>query len=272
MIGLTWHSRPVQRARKKFASSIALVLGAPLIASSIALVSCATVSSAPAEGARGSRLIAPMQGWYAIYREGERVGTERFTITSTGGVWRTRGTVLLDDPVEVAHGYDMMVDPATEEPLGFDVWVEIAGARERALGVVEGPHVRVDVDSVMGAGSGKVPYARGTVVDFASPLSNTLALSLLLPQLEVGKSTRVRTIAIALPLLAPTVILQRYTLVGTEDGVHRVMVDQEDGHTHPTALWVRADGLPVRVRTWPEGGGEPYEMWLHEGEEDVDGL
>ncbi len=232
------------------------------------LSSCATTRGTAGGDARGTRLIAPMRGWYAIYREGERVGTERFAITSTGGVWRTRGSVELDDPVEIVHGYDLMVDPATEEPLGFDVWVEIAGERQRALGVVEGTHVRVDVDSIIGARSGKVPYGPGTVIDFASPLANTVALALLLPTLEVGKPTRVRTIAIALPLLAPSITLQRYTLVATEDGVHRVMVDQEDGRTKPTALWVRADGLPVRVRTWAEDGGAPYEMWLHEGEED----
>lgn len=265
------------KARRKFASSIGGVLARSLGARAvtiagavIALASAAACATTSADGAAraavsAGRLIAPMTGYYAIYRSGERVGTERFTITATGGVWRTRGTVELDEPVEIVHGYDLIVDPVSEEPLGFDVWVEIAGARERALGSVEGPHVRVDVDSVMGKGSGKVPYARGTVIDFASPLSNTLVLSLLVPGLAVGGSARVRTIAIALPLLAPSVIVQRYTRVATDDGVHKVTVDQEDGHTPPTALWVRADGLPIKVKTWPEGGGAPYEMWLHEG-------
>jgi len=239
---------------------------APFLALFVGTLACATITN-PTATTRGSRLIAPMHGYYAIYRAGERVGTERFSITSSAGLWRVTGEVEIDEPVEIVHGYELIVDPASEEPLGFDVWVELAGERERAIGVVEGRHVRVDVESIMGPGSGRVPYARGTVIDFASPLANTLALGLLLPDLAVGKSVHVRTISIALPLLQPAVTLQRYTLVGREDDVSRVTIDQEDRHTAPTALWVRADGLPVRVRTWPETGGEPYEMWMHVGDQ-----
>lgn len=203
-----------------------------------------------------------MSGRYAIVREGQAVGEERFTITSSQGIWRARGVIELDWPVEGKQGYDLMIDARTREPLGFEVWLELAGERQTALGHCEAGYVRVTTENILGKTETEVPYARGTMIDFSSPIFNALVLSLIGPHLVEGKLLPVRTIVLALPLLTPAVVLATYRLAGAENGLRRVAVGQDDPRSRPAAFWVREDGLPVRVRTWPEGGGAPFEMRL----------
>jgi len=47
-----------------------------------------------------------------------------------------------------------------------------------------------------------------------------------------------------------------------EGELKKVRVDREDDETPPIALWVRADGLPVRARSWPRRGEPAFEMRL----------
>lgn len=226
---------------------------------------CASAAPFAAPTGRAARLLPPARGHYAIYRDGARVGTERFSITSSATAWRLAGTVELD---ALQQGYELLLDPRSEEPLAFEAWIEVAGARERVTGVVDGGYVAVELDSVLGARKGRVPYARGTMIELFTPLSNGVALALLLPELREGAPASVRTIALTMPLLTPSVLLQRYALAGSEGELRKIALTRDDGSGQPVALWVRDDGLPTRVRAWPEGGGSPYEMWLHlEGEE-----
>ena len=239
-----------------------------MLALGLAGVACAPsgaqgVAEHPTAPARPERppLLAPMSGRYRITRQGVPAGEETFTITRTGPLWRVVGHTSLHGAVDVEQGYRLDVDAERAEPEAFEVWIEIAGIRERATGERRGDRFHVTVEAVSGKGEVDVPYGPGTVLDFATPIFNTLALSLLGPSLRLGAPIEVRTISLVLPTLRPVVVLQRYERHG-DDGPLRKIAVGPGGAARPTALWVRADGLPVRVRTWPDGGGVPYEMRL----------
>jgi hypothetical protein len=229
----------------------------------VLLAACA--SSAPPAAPQGrifSRLLPPSSGRYAITREGEAVGEERFTITSSQGVWQVRGEIELAWPVEGKQGYELSLDTETREPIAFLVWLEIVGERQVASGRCDGEFVHIETENIMGRTESRVPYARGTMIDFSSPIFNAVVLGLLGTHLASDQSVPVRTIVLALPMLLPAVVLETYQLAGHEGSLRRVTVGQADGKARPTAMWVRDDGMPVRVRTWPEGGGAPFEMML----------
>ncbi len=190
------------------------------------------------------------------------MGTEHFVITSSAGRWQLEGHLELSSPVSLTQHYLLVQDVAREEPLGVEVWLELEGVAQHAQGVIEGGYLVVDVDTVAGARTVRVPYARGTAVALDTPLASAPVLAALLPELAVGHSSRVRTISLALPYLVPAVSVERYTRA-TDDGAYaRLTIDQEGGRSPPTALWLRADGLPVRARTWSSDGGSPIERHL----------
>jgi len=209
-------------------------------------------------------LIRPTQGRYAITRGGEEVGEERFAITSSSARWSVAGDIHMTWPVDQAQGYELTIDERSCEPISFSMWIEIVGERQEVKGVREGDHFNVHAQTIGGEHARQVPYAAGTVIDFGSPMFNTLALSLLGPTLELGQPVPVRTILISLPRLDATVLVEMYELRGRKDGLDLVAVHPL-GALRPTAMWVRPDGLPVRVRSWVDEG-EPFELVLDGGD------
>jgi hypothetical protein len=205
-------------------------------------------------------LIRPMTGRYAITRALQDFGEERFTITSSNARWTVTGRIDLTWPTEQAQGYTLSIDERTFEPAAFTIWIEILGERQEIEGVRAKDYFNVKAKTIAGGYERQVPYAQGTVIDFGSPLFNTLALSLLGPVLEPGRPIGVRTILISLPRLDSTVLLEMYELKGMQDGLQKIAVHPL-GAIRPTAMWVRPDGLPVRVRTWVDEG-DPFEMLL----------
>ncbi len=219
---------------------------------------------APAPVAVRPPLIAPMTGHYRIERDGQRIGDERFTITSSAGVWRVEGRVELASPTESVHGYALSVDEATAEPVAFHVWFEMFGARRDAQGErTPDGYFHVETSGIGGAHTKDVPYAPGTAIAYDSPLFSTLAMSLLVRSLEADAPVSVRTIALPLPDLAPTVLLTTYALSKRDAGIAKVVMTRPRTEL-PVALWVREDGLPVRVRTYVARGASPIERNLEE--------
>lgn len=232
----------------------------------LTLAGCASTASAPRGDAFAADLdlLRPMRGRYTIVREGERVGEEQFAVTSSAGVWQVRGEISLSWPADSKQHYLLRVDRARREPLGFEVGFELAGERQTARGDCDGDYLNVHTENMLGVTDSRVAYARGTMLDFGSPLFNTVALALLGPHLEERKPIAVRAIVLAMPFLLPAVMVQKYTLMGLDGELRKVAVGPATPSEEqlPTALWVRADGLPVRIRTWPEGGGSPLELQL----------
>lgn len=209
-------------------------------------------------------LLAPMSGHYTIERAGTRIGDERFTVTSSAGIWRVEGRVELASPTESTHGYVLTIDEATAEPVEFFVWFEMFGGRREAYGQrTPDGYVHVEMSGVGGAGAKDVPYAAGTTIAYDTPLFSTLALSLLLAGLEVGASVSVRTIVLPLPDLAPSVLLSTYALSEREGDVAKIVMTRPRTQL-PVAMWVRRDGLPVRVRTYIAREAPPIERHLVE--------
>lgn len=207
----------------------------------------------PPPGTVRPDLVGPSSGRYRIEKGGEVIGYERFTVTSSGAVWRVEGEAVFSGPVDHRQGYLLAVDQRTAEPVAFEAWIEVMGARRVARGWEENGYFEIRVQGIGGPEKRSIPYARGTTVGFGTPLFHTLAMSLLLPTLVEKKPVEVRTIALSLPMLSPVVTLQRYTLHDRVDGVARVE-SKLAAAKKPTGLWVRPDGLPVKVRTIDERG------------------
>lgn len=230
----------------------------------VTAVACASGTSAGGSP-RQPRTITDVEGWYTLERAGARVGAEHFVITSSAGRWQLEGHLELSSPVALTQHYLLVHDVAREEPLGVEVWLELEGVAQHAQGVVEGGYLVVDVDTVAGQRTVRVPYARGTAVALDTPLTSAPVLAALLPELAVGHSSRVRTISLALPYLVPAVSVERFTRAADDGGHARLTIDQEGGRAPPTALWLRTDGLPVRARSWGADGGSPLERNLRLG-------
>lgn len=205
-----------------------------------------------------------MSGRYTIWRDGEAIGEERFTITSSAGVFRLQGTLSIGGALSSSQGYSLEVDVRTFEPRRFSVWVELASERESAQGQREGDSIEVTTENIAGNGKRKLPYAKGTMFDLGTPISHAVALSLLLPTLRKDVSSPVRTLRVPLPLLLPEIAVVEYTSYG-EGGAQagqRVTVRDPKSRTKPMGLWVRPDGIPLRARIFAESGGAPYEVVL----------
>jgi hypothetical protein len=206
------------------------------------------------------KLLAPGRGSYTITRENEPLGRETFSITSSSGVWRVEGRIELTFPAERAQGYVLEIDETTREPRAMSVWIELLGERLESRGQRVEQFFRFDSKTMRGPRRRDIPYAQGTVLDFASPLFNSFVLSMLGQDLELKKPVRVRAIALTVPQLEPAVMVQSYELRGMDGELRKISVSAV-GHLQPIALWVRNDGLPVRVRTWIDDG-PPLEMRL----------
>jgi hypothetical protein len=201
-----------------------------------------------------------MAGRYAISRGGQSVGEELFTITSSKSLWTVRGELHLSWPVDQAQGYRLEVDERSFEPVAFSMWIELLGERQEVEGVRENDQFTVHAKTIGGERTRQVPYARGTVIDFGSPLFNALPLALLGSTLEPGRPVSVRTILVSLPRFDATVLVEIFELRGVKDGLKQVAVHPV-GALRPTAMWVREDGLPVHVRSWVDDGA-PFELEL----------
>lgn len=193
-----------------------------------------------------------MSGRYVVTREGEPAGEERFTITSSAGVWRAAGTLELHLPVEQVTRYRLDLSTVTEEPLGFALEIELEGVRQRAVGRREGDLLVVEGETLAGRWTRRVPYGRGTAIELGTPLSSTLVSSLLGPSLAPKQPALVRTVFVTPPTLEPAVQVLAYELFGREGEVSRIAVGPTSGEGR-IALWVRPDGLPIRVRTGARG-------------------
>lgn len=205
-------------------------------------------------------MIRPTSGRYAITRGDRAIGEETFTITSSASVWKVEGRIRLDWPVEQIQGYALEVDERSLEPRAFEVWIEILEERERVTGRRTEQHFTIRNQAISGERTRQVAYGRGTMIDFGSPLFNALPLSLLGSSLQVGKPVPVRTILITLPRLDAAVTIATYELLGANAETRQISVSPS-GRARPTAMWVRRDGLPVRVRTWIDDGA-PFDLVL----------
>jgi hypothetical protein len=193
-------------------------------------------------------LVAPMTGRYRIEADGAPVGHETFTITSSAGVWRVRGDTIFDGPLDHRQGYMLAVDARSAEPIAFEAWIEVMGTRRTARGFEKDGAFEVSVRGVGSPEKRTIAYAPGTVIAFGTPLFHVLSMSLLVEGLESKKPVDVRTIALSLPMLSPVVTLQTYALHERIDGIAKVESKLAAAKA-PTALWVRRDGLPIKVRT-----------------------
>lgn len=221
----------------------------------------AVVPAAPVD--TRPKLLAPGRGSYTITRKNEVIGRELYTVTSSSGVWRAEGRVELTFPVERTQGWAFEIDEATREPRMMSAWIELLGERLEARGDRAAEFFHFESKTLRGERKRDIPYARGTVLDFASPLFNSFVLSMLGRDLPLKKPVRVRAIALTVPELEPAVMVQTYELRGTDEGGLRKISVSAVGHLQPIALWVRSDGLPVRVRTWVDDG-PALEMKLDE--------
>lgn len=220
---------------------------------------------APAPGgAERPGLVPATRGRYEISRGDERIGEERFTITSSAGRWRAEGTIELSRPIPQVQRYVLELDGETREPISFVLEAELAGERLGAVGHrTDDDYFAIDSTTIAGKRSRRVPYGAGTALELGTPLSSTLVLSLLGPSLAPRRVVHVRTIAVGFPALEPYVALFAYELHAREGGVAKVAVSPA-GAKRPIAMWVRGDGLPVRVRSWAEDGAL-WELRLVEG-------
>ncbi|MCK6545896.1 hypothetical protein L6R52_08510 [Myxococcota bacterium] len=227
-----------------------------------ALVSGCYAHHAPARGpaAPAGALLAPMQGRYVIARGGEVVGEERFTITSSAGVWRAEGAIRIDGIVEQRARWALAIDLKTRQPKAFEATLAIEGIEAHVRGRVERGYVIADGDGPSGAWRREVPYGAGTIIELGSPIPTTLATSLLGPALEPKKPVSIRTITFAAPSLLPSVGVHTLVLFDRDGGTSRIAVETEHG-ARPVAMWVRDDGLPLRVRT-PARDGPSWEHRL----------
>lgn len=215
-----------------------------------------------AERAVPPPIVAPMRGRYAITRAGEPVGEERFTITASGAVWRARGVVELRWPVEQRHGYVLEVDRWTLETRSIVAWLELLGERQSVRGAVRGAQLELVVQAISGDRRTNIAWGPGTALDFGSPVFNAVPLARIAPRLTPGHPVAVRTVLILVPVLEPVVLVENYALRDVQGGLRRIAVGPGDA-PRPIAMWVRADGLPVRVRTWVDDG-PPFELRLED--------
>lgn len=211
-----------------------------------------------------AQLPAPMSGRYTIWRDGEAIGEERFTITSSAGVFRLQGLLAIGGALSSTQGYSLEVDLRSFEPRRFSVWLELASERETAVGKREGDAIEVTTENIAGTGKRKLPYAKGTMIDLGTPISHAIALSLLLPTLHKDVPSPVRTLRVPLPLLLPEIAVVEYVLYGEKPNQlgTRVLVRDSQSRSSPVGLWVRSDGVPLRARVFPIGGGAPYDLML----------
>lgn len=206
------------------------------------------------------QLLTPRKGRYRIERAGEQIGYENFTITSSASVWRVQGETVFAGPAGHKQGYQLAIDEKSAEPVAFEAWIEVLGQRRTARGIETKGNFEISVRGIGGKEARLVPYAPGTTVGFGTPLFHTLAMTMLLPGLVPGKPIEVRTIALSLPMLSPVVTLQTYTLRERVDGIARVESKLAAARL-PTGLWVRSDGLPIKVRAIGDDG-VPVDMIL----------
>jgi len=228
-----------------------------------ALVACQTPQPRPKPPAR-AQLLTGLSGVYRIEREGEAIGTEHFTVRSDKGVWTAEGEIELRWPVEQKQGYRLELEELNGDLVFISVWLEIAGARQSLEGTLdkEGWFVG-SIETLRGKRKFKVGYGAGTALDFGSPVFNLPPLCLMAKRLSSKDPVAVRTIVVALPDMRPSVVLQEYVLVEeSTDGIRKIAVSPPKSASRPTALWVRADGLPTRARTWTSGSEVPFEMIL----------
>jgi hypothetical protein len=214
----------------------------------------------PPAGPTRPPLVSPSHGRYRIEKNGERIGYEEFTITSSASVWRVEGETVFEGPAAHKQGYLLAISERTAEPVAFEAWIEVLGQRRTARGWEAKGNFEISVRGIGGDEARLIPYAPGTTVGFGTPLFHTLAMSLLLPALVPGQPIEVRTIALSLPMLSPVVTLQTYTLRDRVGGIARIESKLAAARA-PTGLWVRADGLPVKVRAIGDDG-VPVDMIL----------
>jgi hypothetical protein len=205
-------------------------------------------------------LLSPRIGRYQIVRDGVPIGYERFVITSSTSLWKVVGETVFEGAANHKQGYSLAIDQRTAEPVAFEAWIEVLGARRTARGWEKKGNFEVRIRGIGGKEARSIPYAPGTTVGFGTPLFHTLALTLLLPELVPGKPIEVRTIALSLPMLSPVVTLQTYTLRDRVDGIARVESRLAAARA-PTGLWVQPDGLPLKVRAVGDDG-VPVDMIL----------
>ncbi|MFO0728847.1 MAG: hypothetical protein U1E65_34025 [Myxococcota bacterium] len=206
----------------------------------------------------------PIEGSFTILRGDEEIGSERFTITSSAGVFSLSGALSLGGALSSSQSYALEVDARTFEPRRFRVALALADEVERVEGTRAGDSFQVSIDNIAGHAERRIPYAKGTMIDLGTPLSHAVALSLLLPTLEERRPVSVRTIRAPLPLLIPEVVVLEYTLYGRspESAEHKVAVKESTSRGKPSGLWLGDDGLVVRARIFGEDGGPPFDFVL----------
>lgn len=205
-----------------------------------------TAHTVGAEPPRRPTMLVAQSGIYTITRDGKPIGEERFTITSSGAVWRAEGKIRLDAPAQSIHGYEIEIHRRLKAPLHFVVYFELFGEKRRAEGwLMEDGFFEVTADGIGGKMKRRIPYAPGTMLAFDSPIFASVFLAR--TELSDLRPVRVRTIDLPLPSLDPSVLSTVYERVGEKDGLAHVTAKRQRTN-QVVALWVRPDGLTVRSR------------------------
>lgn len=225
----------------------------------LVLTACAgapQAAKAPEIGSSRASPISPHQGRYRIERDGQPVGHERYTVTSSAGLWIAEGEIQLAWPLDQTQRYRFEYDLEARRPRRFQVQVELLDEAQTVTGDCDGRQVAGEVTGIVAPERYEVAYGSGTMIDFGSPLFSALVFALLGPALESAEPIKLRSIVIPIPFLRPAVLLQELRFAGRDGDLRKVALGPHG--RKPAAFWLRADGLPVRVKTWADEGGAPF--------------
>lgn len=203
-----------------------------------------------------SALLKSLSGSYLLTKGGQPVGREFVEVSaSSSTAWALVGRIEWSAPVAATTHYALEV--RQRQPVRAQASVKMLGTARTMSATVAQGYVHVEARGVGPKFQRKVPYAAGTALDLVSPVMRLWVLGLLSPRLLPGVSISVRTVRFDVPSLAPVVELQRLEVKGVQGDLRKVLVHRPAPHP-PEALWVTAQGLITRSRTWPRGLKAPF--------------
>lgn len=229
-----------------------------LVILAVGFFGCATPTATRSSATATSELalLAPQSGRYQITRDGKPVGEERYTVTSSAGIWAVEGAISLSWPLDQVQRYRLEYDEKNRRPARFEIAIELLGETQRVRGECDGSFFRGEISGIVEPVTFEVAHGPGTMLDFGSPLFSALLFALLGAELESATPISVRSVVVPVPFLRPAVLLQELRFAGREAELRKLALGPSG--VRPAAYWVRADGLPVKVKTWPDEGGAPF--------------
>lgn len=184
------------------------------------------------------------------------MGEERYTVTSSAGLWVAQGEIILAWPLEQTQRYRFEYDVKARRPAAFSISLSLLGETQTVTGRNDGTTLAGEVRGIVDPVPYEVAYGPGTMIDFGSPLFSALLFALLSRELESPAPIKVRSIVVPIPFLRPAVLLQELRFAGREGELRKVALGPAG--KKPTAYWVRSDGMPTKARTWADEGGAPF--------------